>query len=150
MTQPHPQDPQRIRLERCVALRIDIGAEVRGGEVCLSVADNGHGIPEANRRQVFDPFYTTKLGHGGSGLGLPIVRNIVSGALGGQIGFRNLDAGGVVFEVVLPLAAPTAAAAPAAGAVAGAAGDVSAPAADRSGSRAAGAADKRWRRFMQA
>jgi hypothetical protein len=40
--------------------------------------------------------------------------------------------------------------APAAGAVAGAAGDFSAPAADKSGSKVAGAADKRWRRFMQA
>lgn len=90
--------------------RIDIGADVRGGEVCLSVADNGHGIPEASRRHVFDPFYTTKLGHGGSGLGLPIVRNIVAGALGGHIDFRHPDEGGVVFEVVIPLTAPVAAA----------------------------------------
>jgi signal transduction histidine kinase len=88
--------------------RIDICAEVRATEVCLSVADNGHGIPEANRRHVFDPFYTTKLGQGGSGLGLPIVRNIVAGALGGHIDFRNLDEGGVVFEVVIPLTAPAA------------------------------------------
>lgn len=86
--------------------RIEIGAELRGDEVCLSVADNGKGIPEASRRHVFDPFYTTKLGHGGSGLGLSIVRNIVSGALGGHIGCRNLAAGGAVFEVVIPLTAP--------------------------------------------
>jgi signal transduction histidine kinase len=86
--------------------RIDVVALRQGDEVLLSVADNGRGIPEAHHRHVFDPFYTTKLGHGGSGLGLPIVRNIVSGALGGHIGFRNLDAGGVVFEVSLPLTAP--------------------------------------------
>ena len=90
--------------------RIDIAATQVGEEVHLSVADNGRGIPEASQRHVFDPFYTTKLGHGGSGLGLPIVRNIVSGALGGHIGFRNLEAGGVVFVVVLPLIAPAAAA----------------------------------------
>ena len=87
--------------------RIDISARRTGGaEVSLSVADNGRGIPEASQRHVFDPFYTTKLGHGGSGLGLPIVRNIVSGALGGHIDFHNLATGGVVFEVVLPLSAP--------------------------------------------
>lgn len=86
--------------------RIDVVALRQGDEVLLSVADNGRGIPEVHHRHVFDPFYTTKLGHGGSGLGLPIVRNIVSGALGGHIGFRNLDAGGVVFEVSLPLTAP--------------------------------------------
>jgi len=96
--------------------RIDVRAELRGSEVCLSVADNGRGIPEASQRHVFDPFYTTKLGQGGSGLGLPIVRNIVSGALGGSIDFHNLDTGGVVFEVVLPLTAPSAPAVPSASA----------------------------------
>lgn len=95
-------------LEGVAQGRIDIAAAQVGSDVHLSVADNGRGIPEASQRHVFDPFYTTKLGQGGSGLGLPIVRNIVAGALGGQIGFRNLDAGGVVFEVVLPLTAPAA------------------------------------------
>lgn len=81
------------------ARRLDDGIE-------LSVADNGHGIPEEVHRQVFDPFFTTKLGQGGSGLGLPIVRNIVTGVLGGEIGFHNRPEGGVVFVVRLPWRAP--------------------------------------------
>lgn len=86
--------------------RIDIVARVEQDMLLLSVADNGAGIPESARRHVFDPFFTTKLGQGGSGLGLSIVRNIVAGALGGGIDFRNRAEGGVVFDVRVPLVAP--------------------------------------------
>lgn len=72
----------------------------------LVVSDNGRGIPEAVHKQVFDPFFTTKLGQGGSGLGLPIVRNIVTGVLGGEIDFHNRAEGGVAFVVRLPRQAP--------------------------------------------
>ncbi len=95
--------------------RIEVSAEVTESGVELRVADNGRGIPEAVHRQVFDPFFTTKLGHGGSGLGLPIVRNIVTGALGGDIGFHNRPEGGVLFFVKLPRQAPSAPAAAPAG-----------------------------------
>jgi PAS domain S-box-containing protein len=86
---------------------IEIEAQPSGDELRLTVADNGRGIPETVHRHVFDPFFTTKLGQGGSGLGLPIVRNIVTGALGGAIDFRNRPGGGgVVFEVRIPRVAP--------------------------------------------
>lgn len=93
--------------------RVEVRARRDGADaVVLSVADNGHGIPEAVHKQVFDPFFTTKLGQGGSGLGLPIVRNIVTGVLGGEIDFANRVEGGVEFVVRLPMQAPAGVAAP--------------------------------------
>ncbi|WP_415884523.1 ATP-binding protein [Neptuniibacter sp. QD72_48] len=66
--------------------------------------DNGTGIEESKINRIFDPFYTTKLGQGGSGLGLNIVHNIVTGVLGGSISVSSKV--GTQFEVVLPLVAP--------------------------------------------
>lgn len=46
------------------------------GEVRLVVADTGTGMSAATRARIFEPFFTTKAGRGGTGLGLPIVREI--------------------------------------------------------------------------
>ena len=43
----------------------------------LTVRDNGKGIPKAEMENIFDPFYTTKKGHEGYGLGLAVSRGIV-------------------------------------------------------------------------
>src|SRR5262249_13173563 len=51
------------------------GAEQRF--VSFSVRDNGVGIPEDIRDKIFDPFYTTKEGQGGTGLGLAVCSGIV-------------------------------------------------------------------------
>jgi signal transduction histidine kinase len=67
--------------------------------------DNGTGIDSSKIKRIFDPFYTTKLGQGGSGLGLNIVHNIVNCVLGGDITVTSKV--GTAFEVVLPLVAPT-------------------------------------------
>jgi len=65
----------------------------------VSVQDNGDGIPERIRRQIFDPFVTTK--PNGSGLGLALVGKLVA-ELGGMI---DLDSGPrrTVFHVRLPV-----------------------------------------------
>jgi PAS domain S-box-containing protein len=72
----------------------------------LSVSDNGEGIREQDRARVFEPFFTTKPAGRGTGLGLPVVKNIVL-AHGGQIGFEPNPAGGTTFEVLLPLTTET-------------------------------------------
>ncbi|WP_294064469.1 ATP-binding protein [Silanimonas sp.] len=46
-----------------------------GREVLLSFNDNGIGMDAATQRQAFDPFFTTRMGRGGTGLGLHIVYN---------------------------------------------------------------------------
>ena len=72
------------------------------GHAGLSVSDNGEGILEADRGRVFDPFFTTKPAGRGTGLGLPVVRNIVL-AHGGDITFDSRPGDGTTFMVSLPL-----------------------------------------------
>ncbi len=72
----------------------------------LVFADHGHGMRPDVLKRIFEPFYTTRLGQGGSGLGLSIVLNIVTGMLGGSM-HASSDAGrGTAILVRLPLTAP--------------------------------------------
>jgi PAS domain S-box-containing protein len=72
----------------------------------LTVADDGCGIPQAYQSRIYDPFFTTKLGKGGSGLGLNIVYNLVTGVLGGEIAVDSAPGKGTRFLIVAPLVAP--------------------------------------------
>lgn len=74
--------------------------------VKLSVRDTGKGIAPENQHRVFEPFFTTRLGQGGSGLGLHIVHNIVGGVLGGTIRLDSTLGHGTAFTMMLPLVAP--------------------------------------------
>ena len=76
------------------------------GWVELEVKDDGVGIPAANLNRIFDPFFTTKLGAGGSGLGLNIAHNIVTGVLGGRIRVQSEPGIGTNFILSLPAFAP--------------------------------------------
>jgi signal transduction histidine kinase len=53
--------------------------------------------------KIYDPFFTTKLGRGGSGLGLNIVYNIVYGLLGGRIDVKSALGEGTSFILTLPI-----------------------------------------------
>jgi signal transduction histidine kinase len=76
--------------------------------VDIVFSDDGIGIPQTSLARVFDPFYTTKLGKGGSGLGLSIVLNLVRDLLGGELDLQSYENEGVVFRLVLPRCAPPA------------------------------------------
>ena len=65
------------------------------------MTDTGEGIPEAQLKTVFDPFYTIKLG-AGTGLGLSISQTLVQNT-GGLITARNLTPQGAKFTVWLPV-----------------------------------------------
>jgi signal transduction histidine kinase len=81
--------------------RIHVGLnEVRGG-VEIRVSDNGRGIPESIRGQLFEPF----ISHGkenGTGLGLTVVQKIVQDH-GGDVTVEKTSAEGTVFRLLLPL-----------------------------------------------
>ncbi|MBI3228662.1 MAG: HAMP domain-containing histidine kinase [Burkholderiales bacterium] len=87
--------------------QIEIGARLLGDGNCeLWVSDDGVGIAQENVKRIFDPFFTTKLGTGGSGLGLNITHNIVTGVLGGRISVESSLGQGCRFTLILPLVAP--------------------------------------------
>jgi PAS domain S-box-containing protein len=69
-------------------------------------SDDGVGISQENIARVFDPFFTTKLGQGGSGLGMHIVYNLVTGVLGGKITLDSTPGQGTTLTMTLPLRAP--------------------------------------------
>ena len=83
--------------------RVDIRAERSGDSVTISVQDSGAGISRENLEHIFDPFFTTRLGQGGSGLGLHIVYNLVTGMLGGRIAVESTPGAGTHFRLTLPL-----------------------------------------------
>ena len=73
-----------------------------GTELCISIRDNGTGIPPAAQPHIFDPFFTTKEVGVGSGLGLGIVHRIVE-QFGGHINYTS-QPGNTEFVVRLPSA----------------------------------------------
>jgi signal transduction histidine kinase len=73
-----------------------------GDHVAIVVADRGAGIDPANLPKVFDPYFTTK--RGGTGLGLPITKNIIEG-LGGTIGVTSTENRGTEIRIDLPITA---------------------------------------------
>ena len=75
------------------------GAEQRF--VTFAVTDSGVGIPAEIKDKIFDPFYTTKEGSGGTGLGLAVCSGIVK-EHDGWIDIEDAEGGGTVFRVFLP------------------------------------------------
>ena len=71
--------------------------------ISLVYKDNGRGIPQSFQQKIFDPFVTTKRGHGGSGLGMHLVFNLVTQALNGSISLISEEGQGVQFNIVFPV-----------------------------------------------
>lgn len=87
--------------------RIRVGAVTTNpGQIEVSVRDNGKGIAPTHIKRIFDPFFTTRLGQGGSGLGLHVVHNIVTGILGGRVEVQSAVGEGCQFVLHLPVVAP--------------------------------------------
>src|SRR5262249_13573080 len=72
---------------------------------CLSVLDNGPGVPADIRARIFDPFFTTKPSGEGTGIGLALCSSIVR-SYGGEISVADSPDGGAAFTIKLPLSGP--------------------------------------------
>jgi signal transduction histidine kinase len=101
----------RVQLE-AIAENLMVNAARHGGpcvqvrlwrvdaETGFEVEDDGPGISVANQARVFERFFTTRRGDGGTGLGLALVR-AVARAHGGDVGLVS-ESGRTVFRVALP------------------------------------------------
>ncbi len=86
--------------------RVVVRRQVQGDRMLISISDDGPGVPEDQRGQVFEPF--SRLDHsrsresGGVGLGLAIVKEI-AGSHGGEVRLGQGPEGGAIFTLVWPL-----------------------------------------------
>src|SRR5207244_4485361 len=86
--------PRRISVTSCFDFLADL--------VCITVADNGPGIPAHLRARVFEPYFTTKPTGMGTGVGLAVSLGIVE-AHGGTLTVNCPTDGGAVFTILLPV-----------------------------------------------
>ena len=81
---------------------LDVVATRQENSLVVKISDDGEGVSSNNRAQIFDSFFTTRRGSGGTGMGLAIVRAMLD-AHGGAI--RLVDSTkGTAFELTIPLA----------------------------------------------
>jgi len=86
---------------------VHIAAQASGRDkVEVLFSDDGCGMSPEVRRQVFDPFFTTRRDQGSTGLGLHIVHNIVTNRLGGRINLETKPGAGTKIRIIVPRDAP--------------------------------------------
>ena len=83
--------------------RITVTAEARGGQLVLSIADNGGGIADDILPRLFEPFFTTR--EAGMGLGLSLCATLIE-RIDGEISASNAPSGGAIFTITIPMAEP--------------------------------------------
>lgn len=89
--------------DRTVTLRTYAVSESR---VRIEVQDNGKGMDEEVLAHLFQAFFTTRRGEGGSGIGLTFSRSLVEKVLGGKIAAESKSGQGSCFSIELPITTP--------------------------------------------
>ena len=84
--------------ERVISIRVSED----DSQVVIEVSDNGNGMTDEAIAKAFTPFFTTRRGQGGSGLGLFSARRVVESTLGGKLTFRSVKGKGTTFIIFLP------------------------------------------------
>jgi signal transduction histidine kinase len=98
---------QRYAYPEGAAGKVEIALGVQpDGAFSISVRDFGAGISPENLKRVFDPFFTTGRGKGGSGLGMSIVHTIVTAHLQGAISIESILGQGTTVTLSLPSELP--------------------------------------------
>ena len=82
---------------------LSLGVTAEQDNVVITVQDNGVGMGREQSDQVFDKYFTTKMGDGGSGLGLFIVKSLVEDQLKGSIICESELGNGTSFIIRFPL-----------------------------------------------
>ena len=81
--------------------RIWVSTRVTDGLAILEVSDTGHGIPDSQQKEIFEPFFSTKEPGRGTGLGLFIVSQIVQ-EHHGRVEVESEEGRGTTLRVSLP------------------------------------------------
>jgi len=81
--------------------RLHIHTKLNNGLIEATIADEGCGIPECDREDIFSPFFTTK--RHGTGLGLSISKSIVEAHEGSSFTFTSEEGKGATFKVTMPV-----------------------------------------------
>ncbi|WP_028581481.1 hybrid sensor histidine kinase/response regulator [Desulfogranum japonicum] len=81
---------------------ISIAIMQENSSLTLHYKDDGKGMTEEQRTKIYDPFYTTKRGSGGTGLGMNLVFNLVSEKFTGEIECESTPGGGVHITISIP------------------------------------------------
>jgi two-component system NtrC family sensor kinase len=89
--------------EREQAGNIVISAALDNDTVVLDYSDDGAGMDAETLAKLFDPFFTTRRGSGGSGLGAHILYNLVTGPLGGTVKVESAPGQGLRYHLRFPL-----------------------------------------------
>lgn len=80
---------------------IDITLKKQNSSLILQYKDNGVGLSETCKKNIFEPFYTTKRNEGGAGLGMHLVFNIVTQAIKGDIELVESNNQGAAFKITI-------------------------------------------------
>ncbi|KAB0664063.1 hypothetical protein F6V25_14750 [Oryzomonas japonica] len=95
-----------VMMEREIANpRVTITIRNANGATVVTIADNGGGVPEEIMARIFDPYFTTKEPHQGTGVGLFMSRSIIEKNMGGELTVRNTGSG-AEFTIEVPGGAP--------------------------------------------
>jgi signal transduction histidine kinase len=81
--------------------KIDIIIQEKENILKLTVCDNGEGIEGKKIDQIFDPYFSTKFSHEGTGLGLYMAKMMIENSMHGQLHVENKNAG-ACFEMIIP------------------------------------------------
>ncbi|NVK23283.1 MAG: ATP-binding protein, partial [Gammaproteobacteria bacterium] len=82
--------------------KITVDVSINKKTLEVEYSDNGKGMTEEQLKNVFEPFYTTKRGKGGSGLGGNIIYNIIVLKLKGTISVQSSLSQGTSFKISIP------------------------------------------------
>jgi PAS domain S-box-containing protein len=85
---------------------VHISATADETQVTLICTDNGRGIAPDTLGKMFQPFFSTRIGRGGTGLGMSIVENLVKATLGGTLEVQSTVGHGTTVTIRLPRTAP--------------------------------------------
>ena len=81
---------------------VSVSTQKIDNQILIKVKDNGHGIPEAIKEKIFQPFFTTKPTGQGTGLGLSLAYDIVTKGHGGTLDVQTKEDQGTEFTIGIP------------------------------------------------